>query len=523
MRARPLRAAFAALGTAGVITAVVLTATPAVAADTGFVFGGILTADENNAIVMAASGGAGKAYPAAVVGAGQVTDVSLTFDFAGLDGIATPSFPDGTSTCTLSGTTATCALPDIDTEDGVETQIPLVLTPKAGATDGAKASFTMTTAGTGAATDVEEITVKVADGSDLVATQTTDTAKVKPGDDAHLAYTITNTGNEDAHDVAGFFIFSHGFNPADYDDCLYSPIDELGGWAATCDLVPTLAAGDSITVDFPGSITPDAAAQEFAASDAVSDFTTDDLAKSSLLRKVRGKSVKFAKRAHSGRKLTVKTASTGGDAEIDGSDNFSFMEFDVATSHDATVFERPVKGAIGDKVTANLLVRDEGPASLNFLGGDFVDGILVTVPGWATVTDAPEECVGLTDPSDLPLSAASPDKNVGTAGFPYYACYDLNSSYLKVGDELGFPITFKITKDHGAAGTYALLPNTAATNGDTDRSNNSAKIDLVLDGQGSLPVTGSKVGIIGGVGGALVLLGGVLLVLGRRRKRAAAV
>ena len=398
-----------------------------------------------------------------------------------------------------------------------------MLTPKAGATDGAKASFTMTTTGTGATTDVEEITVNVADGSDLVVTQTTDAVKVTPGDDADLAYTITNTGNEDAHDVAGFFVFSHGFNPADYDNCSYSPVGDLGGWVATCDLVPTLAAGDSITVDFAGSITHDAAAQEFAESEAVSDFTTDDLAKSGLMGKVHGKSVRFAKRAHSGRKLNVKAASTRGNAEIDESDNFAFLELDVATSHDATVFEHGVKGAIGDKVTANLLVRDKGPASLNFLGGDFVDGILVTVPEWATVTDAPEECFGLKDPSDLPLSAVSSRKNVGSAGFPYYACYDLDSSYLKIGDDVGFPITFKITKDHGAAGSYSLLPNTAATNGDTDRSNNSAKIDLVFDGQGSLPVTGSKVGIIGGVGGALVLFGGVLLVLGRRRKRAATV
>ena len=191
------------------------------------------------------------------------------------------------------------------------------------------------------------------------------------------------------------------------------------------------------------------------------------------------------------------------------------MLFDVATSHDAVVGDYQVKGAIGDKVTANLLVRDKGPASLDFLGGDFVDGILVTVPEWATVTDAPEECFGTKDPSDLPLSAGRASRG------PLLRVHDdLDSSYLKIGDNLRFAFTFKITADHGANGSYSIQPNSGAGTGDTDRSNNTAKITLdVVGGDGSLPVTGSKVGMIGGVGGALLLVGVILVVVGRRRKR----
>ena len=39
----------------------------------------------------------------------------------------------------------------------------------------------MITTGTGATTDVETITVHVADGPDLVVTQTTDEVETKPG------------------------------------------------------------------------------------------------------------------------------------------------------------------------------------------------------------------------------------------------------------------------------------------------------------------------------------------------------
>jgi LPXTG-motif cell wall-anchored protein len=395
-----------------------------------------------------------------------------------------------------------------------------MLTPAAGATDGATANFQMTASGTGAPTDKEKITVKVADGPDLVVSPSDNEIATTPGARTALAYTFTNTGSEDATDIVETFFFTHGFVPDAFDNCEYEPLDFIGGTAAICTFDGSLAPSAGASVNFTGSVGDDAADMELASSDVYTNLTMSDFEKNAFARKTRGAIAKhFAPRSHSGKKLALKKASSARSADdIDLSDNFAFVILDVKTSHDAVVGDYALKGAVGDTSTAYLIMKNDGPASLNFVNGEEISALLITVPQFAEVTKVPSDCGGLKSPSADPFTGAR-----GKPGYRYYACLDETDLYLPAGGLLRYAFEFKITKDHGADGSYKILPKTAAANGDSDLSNNTAKISLNLTGDGSLPVTGSKVGIIGGVGGALVLLGGVLLVLGRRRKRAAAV
>ena len=501
MRVRPLRAAFAALATAGLVAATIgLTPIAAAAANTGSFT--VATAQE---YMVGGSGGPGKVYPTDFTATGQITSVTVTYDFTKLAGVATPSFPDPTSDCAIAGSIGTCTLPDVDSSTAISITIPVKFTPVDGVAENAKGSFVVSISGTGADTASGGDTVLIGDGADLVVLDRAQTVKAKPGDDVAFKYAFGNAGNKVADGIVVVFTVTHGFIPDTFDNCEYVP--QAYGQAVVCRLDQSVAPGDAYTLDLTGKLADSAASNEYGGSEVLAS-SVSDVAESLLKAAV--------SRPHTGRDLTVKAAASG-SRELDELDNFAFLDISVATSHDAVVGDYSLKGDVGDSSTAYLIMKNDGPASLNFDGTEPISSILVTVPEFATVTTAPGTCDGVTDPTKLTGGAE------GKPGYPYYVCTS-DAEYLAAGDLLRYAFTFKITKDHGANGSYTILPHTAAADGDSDLSNNTAKIFLIPgDGDGSLPVTGSRTSLIAGAGGALVLLGGVLLILGRRRKRAAAV
>src|SRR5262249_43681820 len=121
-------------------------------------------------VVMAPNGGAGKVYPVFTEAIGTVTNATMTFDFSGIASMATPSFPDPAAHCTISGTSATCALPDVtaDDSDPAVGLISLKLVPTAGAVDGATGEIKTSIQADNASAYAAVVHVTVVDGPDLV-------------------------------------------------------------------------------------------------------------------------------------------------------------------------------------------------------------------------------------------------------------------------------------------------------------------------------------------------------------------
>ena len=104
MRLKPARSVLAALGVVAVVASIAVTAAPAFASSGAVDY----FLDDVN---LAANGGVGKAYPIFTLEDGTLSNVKLSIDLSHLDGIATVSFPDASTHCSVTGDTATCELP----------------------------------------------------------------------------------------------------------------------------------------------------------------------------------------------------------------------------------------------------------------------------------------------------------------------------------------------------------------------------------------------------------------------------
>lgn len=514
MRAKPIRALLGALGVTAVIAGIGVSAAPAFAADTGFVDTFL------NDVVVATQGGPGKVYAINTFEAGDVTNVKVTVDLSAIAGIATASFPDPSSSCSMSGSTATCVLPDSAStnSDGTLGLIPLKLVPDAGAVDGAHASITTTISGDGAPTQTYHVPVTVADGPDLVIANQISQKNVKPGDSSAMSFSLSNFGSETANGLLFAFDFTHGFVPDAFDNCQYEEDTFVGGTVVVCLFdSESLPVNASVNVDFTGKIAPDAATFEvgFAIADTGAAADVTSFAGGKSFAGSRG----LKHRAHSGKKLSLQSAATKSmtAADIDESDNGAITEWNVATNHDVAALSAQLQGSVGDTVPASLGLKNNGPASVNVFNSEgTLATVVITVPEWAEVTKAPGDCEGLDSASQEGSS------HVGKPGYKFYLCTDDSDAFLEVGATVTFPFKLKIKASHGTDGTVAIKSHTSVTEGDSNAANNTAKITLDASDQPSLPITGAKAGLIGGAGAVLLLLG-VLLVVGARRRKASAV
>lgn len=157
-------------------------------------------------------------------------------------------------------------------------------------------------------------------------------------------------------------------------------------------------------------------------------------------------------------------------------------------------------GARGSTVQVKVAARNNGPATT---GGV----VTVTAPEGTEIAAAPEGCTIAADRKTAVCDG-------GDATIPVGKVYEAAFS---------FTITGPVTKD-GSVRIEGRDP------GDESKSENNAapiKITVAPGGGGGggdddpeLPVTGTSVGVAAGLGALLLAAGGVLLVLGRRRRLA---
>ena len=508
---RAPRTILAGLGAVAIATALVATATPA------FADASVIRAEAQD-LILSADGGSGKATSISVYEFGPLARPKVTIDFTGLDGLATPTFLDPASVCVLSGLVATCDLPDVTTpnDEGSNVEIPVKLVPAAGAHDGVKASFTLTSTADGVDTDTETANVSFADGPDLAVPSGAYDLKAKPGDKVSEPVTVTNSGSKAADGVLFLFSFSHGVQPDYFDNCLYADWPDDDGTLALCEIDDSLAPGHTWTIDpaITGHVPADSARS--ARVDLVVDVAnastlSGELAKNAFgLNKSR---TRFSKRA-SGKALTAADSAAEPE-DIDFGDNFETWDWTIDTSYDVVANGAKVIGAPGDVVKIKIGSTNNGPASIDFWSvHDIAAGIEVAVPEWADVVAVPSNCVGEVKPDSEHLDSKP--------GYRFYACQG-SDYFVPAHSTFTVMLSLKIKAAAGKNGSVSLPEGDSFGIGDTNHANDVAAITLGAPDQAGLPVTGSKAGLIGGVGGGLFVVGVLLVVAGRRRKRTVAI
>ncbi|MGA8112425.1 MAG: LPXTG cell wall anchor domain-containing protein [Actinocatenispora sp.] len=172
-------------------------------------------------------------------------------------------------------------------------------------------------------------------------------------------------------------------------------------------------------------------------------------------------------------------------------------------SYDYAVTAPRATGKVGDTVTITATGANSGPSDV--VGGQ-VD---IVAPSGTELASLPAHCTWVAKPSTAHCD--------GTG--------------MVVGSGKSASVDVELTITDAKVGDDGRIAVTLTTPGDTDSDNNAAPLSVETTGGSgggdggdggdgdTLPVTGSSTATIAGTGAAVLLLGGVLFLVGRRRYR----
>jgi hypothetical protein len=190
------------------------------------------------------------------------------------------------------------------------------------------------------------------------------------------------------------------------------------------------------------------------------------------------------------------------------------VEFAVAVpkhAADSVAIGAGISGSAGETKSIQVGVRDDGPADVLIPSESWALSANVTLPAGVTVLAVDQQCAPIID------GKTDWDKQGKPDGLSYQ-CFPPED--VTAGHEYLFPFKVKVTGSAGAAGSIVVDGGVQ----DPDTGNNTAAIMLTVatggtgGGEGGLPVTGARVGVVAGIGALLVVAGAVALVLVRRRR-----
>jgi hypothetical protein len=471
-------------------------------------------------------------------GEAPASAVTLTLDLSKLSDDVIATAPDWNG-CKLEDQKVTCPVGAL--EAGQTDDIPaLILASRTGAAIGPAGEVSVTIDGAeddanpGDDTTTFPVTV-IASGPDLVVVAddlTTEKNPVGPGDKVPFHGAIGNEGDTAATDATITLNLPTAATVVErYSDCTYVSYfpNAIGGayvygpGAITCPL-PTLepneglllfdpATGESLfNVTFGRNLPgPD---QNYGNIEA---HLADEAQAAKGVKRVAGTGPSFAAAAA---KLQKKTqASTSALAkrksalrEIDESDNYaSFAFWSKKNTLDVRVDAKPISGKVGQIVKLRYEIVNQGPSD----GGG--PSMLITAPSGTVLLPA-EWCY--TDGTE---NEQRPESKKLRCNF--------ESEYPAVASGYGKVTTtvrLKIKSTPGKDGTiYAESCCVGST--DSNKANNTARIVFTTGGGtgatgddggsgGGLPITGSPVALVAGIGGAVVVIGIVLMFVFRRRR-----
>jgi hypothetical protein len=207
-------------------------------------------------------------------------------------------------------------------------------------------------------------------------------------------------------------------------------------------------------------------------------------------------------------RLQGTTAAAERQADTDPGNNWSTVEVRATGTNgaDLVAIGDRLTGAVGDEVTAEVGVRNAGPATIDFnRSGESISHVAVTLPAGTMLLAAPEAC----------------SNDQGSR----YLCS--GSAFLPVGGTETYEFKLRITRvvPHAKGAVVVNGPcDCSQFTKDTNKTNNKTAIVLNPTGTGSgggagggLPVTGPPAGAAGGAG-LILLIGGAGMLTARRRR-----
>ncbi len=339
--------------------------------------------------------------------------------------------------------------------------------------------------------------VRVGDSVDLVAGPSTELTR-RPGEAFTLPLTVDVAGKTAVEQPSVYFTETYAFRATrKFNNCLYVE-DRL----RNCWFDGTFTPGATYSAVWPFLLGADTAAPGTKRLEATW-FTAAEAADYESF---------LAGHGYSGGEpgtdgelvLTGELELRAADqADIVPSNNRSTLSVTVTGRNDADLVATgaAVRGAVGDRRSVAVGVRNDGPATAERPGGD-VATVEVTIPRGTTVTAAPPDCAPLADPAAT-----------GLAGAPAYGCRP--GPLVHTGFTVEFVFELRIDRARPADGAVRL---TGA--GDRDATNDRAAIRVnhpAPAAHGRLPITGAPAGTLAALGALLVLAGVSALVLARTR------
>lgn len=294
---------------------------------------------------------------------------------------------------------------------------------------------------------------------------------------------------------------------ADYDNCFsdeYSAICVLTNFSNRAGTVFTLSAPISYTVDefVPGPFAicncsyQVSAVSEEQYEQRFGDFTWDQDSSDLMgLQEAADPGTGFG----SWGQITLETAEHPVDLSVD---------------------DENIKGAKGTETTFTVEFTNDGPADTishpDGPGDYLMAGSLPTGVEPIETPGSPWNCIDTPGPEDY--ASFLPELDPAVVEDLDFACFYIN---LEHGETATFEFPVEITSNrHSTDGTLAVLIRGGVP--DADWANNTATLSLNARGHGSLPNTGTSLGIIIGAAALVIVAGAVLLVLTARRRKAGA-
>jgi len=395
----------------------------------------------------------------------------LTYTLTGLEGV-TLSTGDGVGQCENAGPTQLLCSDEFEFStgpDGMTGWFTALLTAGETAVAGASGTVTATFEAEGAEPVTQQAAVRVVGAVDLAGGPAVSLSR-QPGAAFDVPLVVRNAGRTVAQGAAVIFNRDYSFEgTAQFSNCRYRD-----GEVTACVFDQELQPGATLRGVMPYKLRTDTYAPG-SDSGELQWLTPAELEDHETLLQKSGQTLGVP---GTGEALTLQGAaaakqSQAGAGEIRQADtnpdnNWATVNVRVTgvNGADLVAIGAELTGAAGDVVTAEVGVRNAGPATIDFnRSGEPISHVAVTIPAGATVIEAPEAC--------------SPDRS------GRYLCF--GGSFLPVGGaetyEFKLRITTVVPDARGPVVVNGPCQCSQFTQ-DTNPSNNTAAI--VLNRAGSV-------------------------------------
>jgi len=458
----------------------------------------------------------------------QIGKFRVAVDAAGVSDLATvATFDDlelADQSCERAGTVITCTLTGpfpLGAGPNLMLLLAVHVTAKPGAATGATGKLAFTVQADDGPVVSHKSTVEIGDGVDLAAVDTA-AVTVAPGAVGAADLRVANNGKLPVKSVVlALFGWAEGLvDGAGFSNCTY-------GLLTVCTFDDVLAPGETyefstpIKVRMPADAAAGSSAMALGSWYTPSDFREilsvlpgdpDDLL---LGTPGKGGPVHLSAVAPAANASSSRSAAAQVDTKPDN--NVLISEVVVAGSRkpDLAAIGATVTGSAGDRVHTRIGYRNDGPGTLHpSIFDNNEPATHVTVPDGLRAVAVDSRCMPATEFDD-------DEDETETVGATDYLCLTEDDS-TKAKSSVLFAFTFEVLDDASDADGHVRINEESFTGGDfldRDPGNDSAKIAVSFSGSGGgLAVTGANAGLAGAAGAALLLAGGLGLLLARRRR-----